>query len=160
MACVSRGCAAIEPPMSGRPHHDRMDRMRSTPAQLAGDDAEDEVCARLVAGGWEVLARNLRLGRSEVDVLAVDPGPPRELVVLEVRRRARRDFGLAEETLGHAKRRAMRRAVGLLLERGALPDGRSLPRLPLRVDLVAMDTDAGGRRSVRHHRGIRLGGGG
>jgi len=102
-----------------------------------------------------VLARNLRLGRDEVDLLGVDPGPPAALVVVEVRRRGRRDFGLAEETLDHRKRTALRRACARLLETGTLPDGRRLPALPLRVDLVAIDPGPDGQPSVRHHRGIR-----
>ena len=65
------------------------------------------------------------------------------------------DFGLAEESLDHRKRVALRRAVGALLERGVLPDGAPLPALPLRIDLVAIDTAADGRPSLRHHRGFR-----
>jgi len=133
-----------------------MERVTSTRAQRIGDAAERLVGDRLEAQGWTVLARNLRIGRDEVDLLAVDPGPPRALVVVEVRRRNRRDFGLAEETLDYRKRTALRRAVGTLLERGALPNGAPLPHLPLRVDLVALDVDGDGRPSLRHHRGIGL----
>src|SRR5947199_5920367 len=97
-------------------------RLTSTPAQIAGDEAEGLVAARLAAAGWTVLARNVRVGRDELDLVAVDPGPPRSLVVVEVRRRGRRDFGLAEETLDYRKRRALRRAIGTLLEAGRLPD--------------------------------------
>jgi Holliday junction resolvase-like predicted endonuclease len=73
-------------------------------------------------------------------------------VVVEVRRRGRRDFGLAEETVDHRKRAALRRAIATLLEHGTLPDGRPLPALPLRMDLVAVDPGPDGRPSVRHHR--------
>jgi putative endonuclease len=132
-----------------------MARATSTPAQLAGDEGEALVAARLAAAGWTILGRNVRLGRAELDLVGVDPGPPAALVVVEVRRRGRRDFGLAEETLDHRKRRSMRRGIAALLEAGALPDGTPLPRHPLRVDLVALDLDAGGDPSVRHHRGIR-----
>ena len=132
-----------------------MQRASSTAAQRIGDDGEDLAAARLQAAGWTVLARNLRLGRDEVDLLGVDPGPPAALVIVEVRLRGRRDFGLAEETLDHRKRTALRRACGRLLETGTLPDGRRLPALPLRVDLVAIDPGPDGQPSVRHHRGIR-----
>lgn len=133
-----------------------MERVRSTEAQRIGDAAERLVGNRLEAQGWTVLARNVRVGRDEVDLLAVDPGPPRALVVVEVRRRNRRDFGFAEETLDYRKRTALRRAVGTLLERATLPDGTPLPHLPMRVDLVALDVDGDGRQSIRHHRGIGL----
>jgi len=132
-----------------------MTRQTSTPAQLAGDEAEAFVAQRLAAAGWTILARNLRLGRDELDIVAIDPGPPRWLVVIEVRRRGRRDFGLAEETLDYRKRKALRRAIAALREAPELPDGTVLPPLPLRVDLVALDTGPDGTPSLRHHRAIR-----
>jgi putative endonuclease len=131
-----------------------MERTTSTEAQRIGDAGERLVATRLEALGWTILARNLRVGRDEIDLLAVDPAGAGSLVVVEVRRRGRRDFGLAEETLDFRKRTALRRAVGTLLERGTLADGSALPRLPLRVDLVALDVDAAGRPSMRHHRAI------
>jgi putative endonuclease len=133
-----------------------MERGTRTPAQRIGDAAEQLVADRLGAAGWTILARNLRLGRDEVDLLAVDPGPPAQLVVLEVRRRGRRDFGLAEESLGHRKRAALRRAVGGLMAGGVLPDGAPVPRLAVRLDLVAIDDAPDGSVSIRHHRGIRV----
>jgi putative endonuclease len=131
-----------------------MDRRTTTDAQRIGDAAEQQVGRWLESAGWVILARNVRIGRDELDIVAVDPGPPRTLVVVEVRRRGRRDFGLPEETLDHRKRAALRRAVGGLLAQGGLPDGRQLPRLPVRVDLVALDMDGTGRPSMRHHRAI------
>jgi putative endonuclease len=133
---------------------DTMERRRTTAAQRIGDAAEDLVAARLAARGWTLLARNLRLGRAELDIVAVDPGPPRTLVVVEVRRRGRRDFGLAEESLDHRKRAALRRAAAALGAMPALADGRRLPRLPVRIDLVAIDPAPGGTLAIRHHRGI------
>lgn len=132
-----------------------MDGSRRTRAQRTGDAGEDLAAARLRAMGWEVLARNVRVGRDELDIVAVDPGPPASLVLVEVRRRGRRDFGLPEESLDWRKRLALRRAAGRLLESGALPDGPALPRLPLRIDLVAIDPMPDGRLSLRHHRGVR-----
>ena len=119
-----------------------------TDAQRAGDAAEAVVAERLEAAGWSILARNVHVGRHEIDLLAVDPGPPRALVVIEVRWRADRGFGLPEETVDHRKRVRVRQAAYGLLDRGALPGGGTLPRLPLRFDLVVLEP--GGR--VRHHR--------
>ncbi|MEI7743579.1 MAG: YraN family protein [Chloroflexota bacterium] len=127
-----------------------------TSQQRIGDEAEALVLDRLRDAGWTILGRNVHLGRSELDIVAVDPGPPPALVVVEVRRRGRRDFGLAEETLDHRKRAALRRAIGTLLEVKMLPDGSALPPLALRIDLVAVDPGRDGRTSVRHHRGIAL----
>ena len=131
-----------------------MARARSTSAQLIGDEGERLAAMRLEALGWWILARNLRIGRDEVDLLALDPSEPPSLVVVEVRRRSRRDFGLAEETLDRRKRAALRRVAGEVAGLRRLPDGTALPRLPLRVDLIAIDRGPDGRPSVRHHRGI------
>ena len=121
--------------------------MRTT-AQVAGDRAEARVAADLAAQGWQVLGLQIRVGRAEIDLLAVDPGPPPALVVVEVRWRTRRDYGLAEETVDHRKRTRLHRATFELRDRGTLPDGSTLPDLPVRFDLVVVEP---GDR-LRHHR--------
>lgn len=128
-----------------------------TTAQRAGDRAEEVVAARLRAAGWAILLRNARVGRKEIDIVAVDPGPPRMLVIIEVRWRGSRAFGLAEETLDHRKRTHLRAAVGRLLEQG-LPGGGAVPSLPVRVDLVVVEpaTGAGEPLRIRHHRAVPL----
>ncbi len=130
----------------------RPDSIRTT-AQLAGDAAETLVLDRLIDAGWSILARTVHVGRHELDLVAVDPGPPAALVIVEVRWRRSRGFGLAEETVDHRKRDRLRHAAYGLLDRGVLPDGRGIPRLPLRFDLVVIEPGipAAGRR-LRHHR--------
>jgi putative endonuclease len=119
-----------------------------TAAQRAGDAAEARVAAYLTGLGWRVLARQLRVGRAEIDLLGVDPGPPPQLVVTEVRWRARRDFGLGEETVDWRKRARLGRAAFALREAGLLPGGALLPALPFRFDLIVVEP---GDR-LRHHR--------
>src|SRR6476619_2891562 len=114
---------------------DRPDDPRRTAAQQAGDAAETLVASRLADAGWTVLARNVHVGRHELDLVAIDPGPPAALVVVEVRWRADREVGLPAAAYG-------------LIDRGRLPDGAPVPRLPLRFDLVVVEP--GGR--IRHHR--------
>ncbi|HEX7473066.1 MAG TPA: YraN family protein [Candidatus Limnocylindrales bacterium] len=125
-----------------------------TAQQQAGDDAERAVADRLVAVGWQILGHHVRVGRGELDLLALDPGPPAMLVVIEVRWRHDRGFGLPEETFDRRKRAHLRRAVGRLIAAGVLPDGSPLPGLPLRVDLVAVEPPVrvGGAVRLRHHR--------
>lgn len=124
-----------------------------TAAQQAGDAAESLVLVRLLAAGWTVLARNVHVGRRELDVVAVDPGPPQALVIVEVRWRASRGFGLPEETVDHRKRSHVRLATYALRERGVFPDGSRVPRLPLRFDLVVVEPGTrGGEPTIRHHR--------
>lgn len=119
-----------------------------TDAQRSGDAAEAAVADRLVAAGWSILGRNVHVGRYELDLIAVDPGPPRMLVAVEVRMRSNRGFGLPEETVDARKRIRVRAAAYGLLELGSLPDGSVLPFLPLRFDLVVVEP---GDR-LRHHR--------
>ena len=118
-----------------------------------GDAAESVAADHLVSLCWTVLGRNLRFGRNEVDILAVDPGPPGRLVIVEVRARSRRDFGLAEETVDWRKRGHLRAAFGALAGVERLVDGTLLPRLPIAVDLIVVEPG----RPIRHHRDV-LGG--
>ena len=120
-----------------------------TAAQRAGDDAEARVAAYLGGLGWRVIAARVRVGRLELDLIAIDPGPPPALVVVEVRARSRRDFGLAEETVDGRKRSRLHRAGFALVDAGRLPDGTPLPALPIRFDLVALEP-GGPLRHYRH----------
>ncbi|HYX12437.1 MAG TPA: YraN family protein [Candidatus Acidoferrum sp.] len=129
-----------------------------TDAQTTGDDAESAVAADLASAGWTILARNVRVGRGELDIVAIDPGPPHALVIVEVRWRRSRAFGLAEETIDHRKRAHLRAAIARLVEDG-LPGGAMLPRLPLRADLIVVEPAANGSGEsvrIRHHRAIGL----
>jgi putative endonuclease len=119
-----------------------------TSAQQTGDAAESMVAGALTTAGWTILGRNVRVGRAELDLVAVDPGPPPALVIVEVRWRARRDFGLPEETVDHRKLARLHAAAFRLRDAGVLPDGRSLPALALRFDLVVAEPG----RPIRHHR--------
>jgi putative endonuclease len=123
-----------------------------TERQVSGDAAETLVGERLAALGWQVLGRNLRFGRSELDILAADPGPPARLVVVEVRWRRSRAFGGAEESFDHRKRTLLRIGVARLLESGCLPDGSPLPRLPIAVDLAVVEPGPGERLRARLYR--------
>jgi len=124
-----------------------------TEAQKTGDEAERLVADKLAAAGWRILGRQVRIGRSELDIVAVDPALPQRLVIVEVRARARRDYGLPEETVDVRKRIRLRRAAQALRERGFLSDGTLVPPLPLRLDLVVVEppTVAGGSIRISHH---------
>lgn len=119
-----------------------------TRAQATGDDAEARVADQLEAAGWLVLDRRVRVGRDELDLIAIDPGPPPALVVVEVRWRGRRDFGLPEETIDGRKRARLHRAGFALRGAGRLADGTPVPQLPLRFDLIVVEPG----HPIRHHR--------
>jgi putative endonuclease len=119
-----------------------------TAAQHAGDHAEARVAAHLIALGWQVLATHVRVGRAELDLVATDPGPPAALVIVEVRWRSRRDYGLPEETVDGRKRARLHRAGFALRDLGCLPGDVPLPALPLRFDLVVVEPG----ELLRHYR--------
>ena len=122
--------------------------MERTDRQKAGDAAERLVAERLAARGWRILARNVHFGRSELDIVATDPGPPARLVVVEVRWRRSREFGLPEETLDHAKRAHLRAGIARMLEVG-LASRERLPYLPLALDLAVVEPGPDGRPQIR-----------
>ncbi len=85
---------------------------------------------RLQAAGCEIVARNWRCARGELDIVARDSTG---WVFLEVRTRRGRGFGTPEESLTALKRRHLALAAqAFLAEREALAD-------PWRVDLAAVE---------------------
>lgn len=112
--------------------------------QRRGAAAEERAIEFLVGLGWRVLQRNVRLGRDEIDIVALDPGPPPVLVAVEVRSATSSAFGAPEERIDRAKVGHLYRAL------------RALPtesRLPRRVDLVVVDQRPGAG-GLRHQRGL------
>jgi Holliday junction resolvase-like predicted endonuclease len=104
-----------------------------------GRSAERLVARHLTDLGWTVLATGVRIGRDEIDMVAIDPGPPRSLVVVEVRSVASSRFGVPEASVDRGKVGRLYRGLGALRAAGSLPSGEALPRLPWRVDLVAVE---------------------
>ena len=108
-------------------------------AQDRGRAGEALAAAYLELLGCRCVARNVRLGGVEVD-LVVDDGSAR--VVVEVRLRSRADYGGAAVTLDRAKQARLVRAALVLEQQGA--------RHP-RVDVLAIDLTAGGA-TITHYR--------
>jgi putative endonuclease len=96
-----------------------------------GRDAEALVAAELERRGWRVVARNLRAGRGEIDIVALCAGVLR---VVEVRSRASRSAGDPVESVGAAKRRMIARTLAAALARG--------------FDVAAVVWPAGGRPEI------------
>ncbi len=101
------------------------------PHLAAGRAAEEAATAFLVRQGYVPLARNLRCGRTEIDVVARDRGT---LAIVEVRYRARRDFGGGAASVTAAKQRHVIHATRLLLAREP-----AFARLPVRFDVVEVE---------------------
>jgi putative endonuclease len=129
--------------------------------RVTGQRGEAAAVTWLASLGWTILGRNVRVGRDEVDIVALDlsPGPfmaPPALVAVEVRTRSGDLFGAAEESVDSAKVARLYRATAALARAGRLPDGAVLPARLWRVDLVTVGWDEGARtwRVARHLRGL------
>ncbi len=120
-----------------------------TQRQLRGSAAEALAALFLEGLGWRVVTRNLLVGRDEIDILAIDPGPPATLVLVEVRSLRTAAFGEPEERVDRAKVGRLYRALARLGTSLELDDG--LRRLPRRVDLVVVDQRSGSTE-IRHLR--------
>jgi putative endonuclease len=118
--------------------------------------ASEEVAAQYLTGlGWRILARNVRLGRDEVDLLAFEPAQPSRpatVVVVEVRGLRSRVFGAPEERVDRAKVARLYRAASGLRAAGQV-GGVPLPAARWRVDLVVVDERDGPPR-LRHLRAV------
>jgi putative endonuclease len=122
-----------------------------TQRQERGAAGEEVAAAYLAALGWRVVARNVKVGRDEIDIVAVDPAPPSALVVVEVRSLRTAVFGYPEERVDRLKVGRLYRALAGL--GSALESDTGLGRLPRRVDLVVVDRRSG-RTEIRHLRAL------
>lgn len=77
------------------------------PRHALGARAEDVVAAYLAAQGLEIVARNARVGKLEIDVIARD-GPV--IAVIEVRTRGAGSYVRALDSVDAGKRARVRRA--------------------------------------------------
>lgn len=108
--------------MSGR-------RQKGQAAQRRGIDAEAVACATLAADGWAVLARRLRTGAGEIDILAQRDGV---LAIVEVKARPRLDVAAAAL-------RPRQRARLLAAAEIVLATDPSLGPAGVRFDVVVVD---------------------
>jgi putative endonuclease len=98
-----------------------------------GDACESRAADVLARRGYRIVARNVRAGGGEIDLVARDGD---ELCFVEVRGRRTRRFGAPEETVGTRKRAMLRRAAEAYLAAhpGAAESG-------CRFDIVAITPD-------------------
>jgi putative endonuclease len=96
-----------------------------------GSGAEAQALEYLQGQGLRLLARNWRCKLGELDLVMQDG---ETVAVIEVRSRARTDWGSAAETIDRRKQARLVRATRLWLARR--PD---LAEQPLRFDVVTLD---------------------
>ena len=116
---------------------DWWNRRRSRPAKphsaRSGEWGEEAAARHLAGQGMRIVERRTRVGRGEIDILAVEPGADGPtLVFVEVKTRRSEAYGGPVAALDERKRQALRKAaMGYLRRLGGPP-----PRV--RFDLVAV----------------------
>jgi putative endonuclease len=122
---------------------------RRTPRRVSGDLAEEAVARHLVAQGWAILARNVVVGRSEIDIVAREPDGT--LVFVEVRSRSGPRLGMPEESVDAAKVARLYGAAWEVLRMGRLPGAEPVPDEAFRIDLVTVIRGDDGVWRLRGH---------
>lgn len=114
------------------------------PRELLGARGERAAAEFLGNAGYQILHRNYRFRRGEIDIIARDG---QTVVFVEVKTRSGRSHGEPEEAVTQEKVRRIRRIASAYLAR------RRLAECDCRFDVVAVVVD-GERMSVRHTRDI------
>jgi putative endonuclease len=120
---------------------------RPTDRRALGAAAEERAIAALLAAGYRLVARNVRVGRGELDVIAWDG---EVFVFVEVRSRADARYGGGPLAFPHRKQRQVARLAQLYL--ATRPP--SPPPRRFRFDVVAIT----GEELVILRDAFRLGG--
>lgn len=107
---------------------------------LSGKCSEDLAAAFLSLYGLELIARNVRCRAGEIDLVCREGTT---LVLVEVRQRARGDFGGALASVAHSKRRKIIRATRFFLL--TRPAWR---RSQLRFDVVGISGHPRGEHEI------------
>jgi len=110
--------------------------------QKIGNIGEDLAVRYLRNGGYEIIGRNYRFERSEIDIVARDSNV---LVFVEVKARRSKSFGEPEEAVTERKRkRLLKVAEGYLYEHG-------IKDVECRFDVLSIYFH-GGKVDIKHIR--------
>jgi putative endonuclease len=110
-----------------------------------GRYGEDIVTRSLTESGWEILARNWRCARGEIDVIAVDGD---EVVAVEVKTRRSAAYGSPQEAVTVAKVMRLRRLIATWLGQ------QERHFAGVRIDVCAVTLPRAGGPVVEHLRGV------
>ena len=109
---------------------------------VRGRAGESLAAAYLELTGSRLTERNVRIAGVEIDLVADDRGT---MVLVEVKTRARNDWGGAALAIDARKRERLRRAARACEQRGMAR---------VRIDVIAIETDAEGARLTHHRNAI------
>jgi putative endonuclease len=109
-----------------------------------GERGEDAAAAYLERIGVQVVQRNWRCSRGEVDIVGIDG---QTVVLCEVKTRTTRAKGSPEESITATKRRRYARLAEAYMQESGLED------VTVRFDVIALLVIGADRALLRHHRG-------
>ncbi|MDR3076004.1 MAG: YraN family protein [Synergistaceae bacterium] len=109
----------------------------------------ERIAARYVERlGWRIVGRNIRVGRGELDIVAIDGD---ELVVIEVRTRKIGKLSPSETTVGPNKIKTTLRSARNYVESVLSYDGN------WRIDIVAVTVGGDGKSRVELFSDVTMG---
>jgi putative endonuclease len=97
--------------------------------QAIGQTGEDMAAQYLVSKGWQLIARNWRTKRGELDIAAHDG---LQLVIVEVRTTTSQQFGLGLESVGTRKQEQVRRVAMEFIQQ------HNYAHLAVRFDVISV----------------------
>jgi putative endonuclease len=112
-----------------------------------GEDGERFAAAYLERLGWRIIGKNVRAGRGELDIIAMDGN---ELVIVEVRSRRIGKLSPSETTVGPRKTMRLLKSARIYVERAAYSGN-------WRIDVAAVTVDASGNPRVELFSDITMG---
>lgn len=107
--------------------------------QEIGSAGEKAAAEYLTARGFDIIARNWRKGRYEIDIIAVKNG---EIHFVEVKSRKAGGLTSPEEAMDRAKCSALLKAANLYIEDNEVDRD-------CRIDLIAIDMHGDGTTAIR-----------
>lgn len=93
--------------------------------------------------GYEIVEKNFRAGKGEIDLIAWSPGKPRVLVFFEVKTRSSDFFGSPEAFVGKAKQRIVAATAGAYMQKIEYD-------WAVRFDIIAILIRKSGVPDIRH----------
>ncbi len=117
-----------------------MEKNKQTPFEL-GKLGEKIALHFLEDNKYKVIARNYRLFRGEIDIIAYDQ---KTLVFVEVKTRRSTNYGFPEESVTSSKQQQIRKIAHGFLTKNNLQD------VECRFDVISLSFDEKEEYSIRH----------
>lgn len=109
-----------------------------------GDEGEELAVELLVNKGYEIIKRNYRFGKGELDIIAKDPNEE-GLVFIEVKSRKSLEYGYPEESITKSKIKQLKRIAELYLFENDIKE------ILCRFDVIAILMPPGEKPQIQHY---------